>query len=164
MNERIGQLNKFIKIVLSLTFLCFLGCASSTKYYRDIPFDHDAKSISIEPGGTSLHIKLKEYFKSQNYKIVSTPGDSVGKRTDAITTVVSPEHKTRYRLYLDAVNVGSDCLVSGSKFSYTLSIVDLEKGGEVLSMSGRDCEDNIKEKFIRELNGMSRPGRRMFKF
>lgn len=125
------------------------GCAS-VDVYHNLPFDKSANSLSMAPGSSGLSVKLKNFFKNKGFEIYSDGGDIITKEQDSKTKVTTTQHKTRYRLAIQE-NRTDSCITGGGMYVYSLSLIDMQKGQEVLSMGGRACEGDIVERLAKEL-------------
>ena len=134
-----------------LTALAVLAACTSAKVVQSARFDPVDRTITAPHGSDYLLGGLKEELQKHGFTVVVAPdwvrNTARPGEADPIDIFAS---KTRYRLYLDQ-RWRDFCLTGGHRMDFTLSVFDLERGREMLRMSGRDCTPRVIGKFRKAL-------------
>jgi hypothetical protein len=135
------------RLILVLSCLAVTSC-QSPEVVRYAAIDDADRSIVVPPGNRYLLGPLKEELQRQGFTTV-VPGNwtRIDEEADIIPVI---ESKARYRLYLEQ-RLRDVCLTGSPRVAYTLSIVDLEQGNEVLRSSGQGCAPSVARRIAAAL-------------
>lgn len=138
------------RLLLLIAFSILAAC-SSAEVAQHARFDAADRSIMTPAGSDYLLGGLKDELQKHGFTVVVAP-DWVPSAAPpgAADPIDMFARKTRYRLYLGQ-SWRDFCLTGGHRMDFTLSVFDLERGREMLRMSGRDCTPSVIRKFRRAL-------------
>ena len=145
-----------MRTIIALSALLILsGCASSNiQTYSSI--DQRAKTITVPPGSGGLKGDLKKELSAQGWKMSVYSGPEVLEGTSGSNTRLQRYNtfNTRYSLLVQSRQYDL-CFNFSPAINYELALIDNKSGSEVLTMDGRDCQNNVVQKFISVLEGQS---------
>lgn len=137
------------KFLLFASF--FFSSCQSIDSYRDVEFDRSPSKIMIPAGADPLIVKIKSFFTRKGFTLISSSGGIVTKTVDSSTRVSGAEHNAKYIVNAEVEKIDW-CITGGRMIAFSLSLVEVGSGREVLSMSGgRVCENKVFEQFVSEL-------------
>jgi len=140
-----------LTVCIPIIFLLSSCMSSNVQVYNQI--DSSDKTITVPAGNSLLIGALKTKLKEMGWKLVIDRGPirtvgTIGKNTNIAT---GNTFNTRYRLVIQQFQFDY-CLTGSAAINYDLSIIDNNSGEEVISQSGKDCQDRAVAKFISALN------------
>lgn len=130
--------------------LLFSGC-TSIRVYKNKEFDKTPSSIAVAAGAGVLGVQFKELFKSYGFKIISTEGGTQTEKVSDNKTITVSKNKYKYVLNVTSVREDSCFPTGGAMLNFELNLVNVDSGEEIISMSGRDCEQSIVRRFRKEI-------------
>ncbi len=141
-------------------FLCLFVLVGCTKKYlqKYEPIDLENKTITVPKGSYGLKGEIKQVLSDNGWELAidkapSKIKGSLGEKTDI---EVYDKFKTKYRLHIASAKMDVCIFPLSSIFepfvSYDISVVNNKTGMEVLSMSGKDCEDRVVDNFMEQIN------------
>lgn len=106
----------------------------------------------VPPGGGGLSGKIKSRLSESGWKLSVFRGPEVTVGSVGTTTSVSTSDtfNTRYILAVDS-NQFDICFNFQAAIHYDISLIDTKSGSEVVTMSGRGCEDDVATEFMKQL-------------
>jgi hypothetical protein len=116
--------------------------------------DRSDKTITVPPGG-GLTGAVKEALAADGWKITVYRGPEVTQGTMGEKTYLERGRTftTRYTLFLKWNQFDTCVPRFDPAYAYDISLVDNANGSEILTITGRDCERRIVDKFRRALDG-----------
>lgn len=142
-------------ILFCITLLT--GCRNA---YIDIQkyssVDLSEKSITVLKGGSGIHGEIKKCLLANDWKMFIDTGPSVTKGNVGDDTYLEQRttFHTKYRLELRSSQTET-CLDFTPKYNFDISLINNQTGGEVFTVSGKECEADIATKFCNYLNNKS---------
>jgi hypothetical protein len=129
------------------------GCLSSQVRTFDT-VDRSDRTITVPPGG-GLTGAIKETLVADGWKITVIRGPEVTQGTMGDKTHLEQGRKftTRYTLFLKWSQFDTCVPRFDAAYTYDISLVDNSNGSEIMTLTGRDCEGRIMDKFRKALNG-----------
>lgn len=129
------------------------GCLSSQVRTFDT-VDRSDKTITVPPGG-GLTGAVKDTLAADGWKITVYRGPGVTQGTMGEKTNLEQGRKftTRYTLFLKWNQFDTCVPRFDAAYDYDISLVDNSNGSEIMTLTGRDCEGRIMDKFRKALNG-----------
>ena len=142
------------RIVLMLCAVLAACNASKLQSYGTI--DQSDRSITVPPGGGGLAGVLKDRLRQAGWRLSVSAAPLRMTGTLALVAGMSNgrEMRTRYQLLVASDNVGV-CIFDGHMVVYDLSVIDNTTGAEVITESGRECDESAADKVMRILDGKS---------
>lgn len=142
------------RMSLLAMLVALAGCAShDVRVYSSI--DGTNKTVTVPPGGGALIGKLKQTLAHEGWKMVVYDGPTVMEGTMGSHTSLKEydTFNTRYRLSVSEKQFDV-CLKGFSPdIYYDISMVDTKTGAEVFTVSGKGCEPDAVNAFIKALHG-----------
>ena len=119
--------------------------------------DQTARTITVPSGGGGLAGALKNVLKQQGWRLAVVRGPKVteGKLGEKTKLQEYGTFNTRYQLKLSSSVVGVSLLFDPIYY-YDISIIDVQNGDEVLTLSGRNTEHDIIDAFRAAINSKSK--------
>lgn len=137
------------RILAALSVMVLLsGCHSELVVYEQV--DRSDRSITVPAGGGGLLGELKSVLRQNGWRTTVDRGPTVA-RGGSSGVQIADTFNTRYRLYVDWRRTDL-CLSFDDEVDFDISVIDNQTGSEVLTLSGRDCEGAIAQKFINALS------------
>ena len=149
-----------LRLFLLLLITLSLSACTSTNLQTYAPIDKRAKTITVTAGSSGLKGAIKKALSAQGWKMSVYSGPEVleGSAGEKVSLKKYSTSNTRYTLDGYGVRV-DDCLSfkDGNIFvpdlTYDIAIIDNKTGSEVLTMSGRGCQDEVVDALMKAVNG-----------
>lgn len=138
-----------LRFLLSTTIVLLLTGCMSTEVLRYGKINQSEKTITVPSGGRLLVGAIKTELQKSGWTIVIDRGPTVirGKLGEIADLETGGTFRTRYRLEVNQNQVDY-CITGGAALVYDLALIDNKTGSEIFTMSGRDCQPRIVNRFM----------------
>ncbi len=111
--------------------------------------DENNKTIAVPAGGKSLKGDIKQALYDNDWELFINK--SLSKKLPRAGSETRKDNETKYSLYIE-YKERDKCFFFEDKFQYDIVLINNDTGSEVITMSGHDCETDIVENFIKEVD------------
>jgi len=129
-----------MKKSLILSLLLFLSSCGNIRVTSYAPLDLYDKTVVVSPVRGGLSADLNNVLRQEGFKVyIKNVNVDIGHS----------KLTSRYEMIYD-LRAFDVCLIGGTAFNFSITMVDLIDNTEVFNLSGRECQDKIVDAF-REL-------------
>ncbi len=146
-----GHIQNVVLVFFAASIL--VGCASNNvQIYASV--DQNSKTVTVPAGSKGLKGDLKKGLSDHGWKMSVYSGPEVVEGYQGKNTKLQryDTFNTRYSLFVESRQYDY-CFTGSPAVNYELSLIDNKSGSEVVTMDGRNCQDDVVKQFTDALKG-----------